>query len=150
MIGCLMPLLLITCLLFGGAALKPSLAADLAESRSGSLVGLTTGMTMGGINIPLALFALYLGWELFRFGWRWADGIAVRATASGLVPHGSTLLKPIAWHDIGDLSYALVGRAPSLVIKLRNGSTRTIRGIDNDNGAAEQFAAYARQLSGGG
>ena len=145
-IGCLLPIMLIACLLFGIAAVKPSLAMELAESRRGGLIGLTTGMTFSGVNIPLVLFAIYLGWEVVRFAWRWADVIAVRATTWGLVPHGSTLLKPMPWREIDDVSYALVGRAPSLVIKLRNGTTRTIRGIDNDEGAAEKFAAHARQL----
>ena len=75
--GCLVPLLVLTTILFALAAVRPTLAAELAGQRGGALIGYTSAMTLGGVNVLLALFALYLAWEAFRFGWRWADEVAV-------------------------------------------------------------------------
>ncbi|PTQ12040.1 hypothetical protein CLG96_05535 [Sphingomonas oleivorans] len=144
LIGFLLPIMGGGVVMFGIAAFKPSLAAELADGRRGAWISATSEMTFGGVNIPLALLALYFGWEFFRFGWRWADEFAVRATTVGLVPHRSTLIKPIPWGEIADISYSQFGRASSLVIKFRDGRSRIIRGVSNDGGAAESFAVYAR------
>lgn len=143
-IGCLIPLAAIVMLLFGIAAFRPSLAEDMADGRGGGWIDATAGLTVGGVHLPLALLSLYVAWEFVRLCWRLADETAVTATATGLVPHGSTLLKPMPWSDICDVSFAPVGRAPALVIRLRDGRQRAIRGVDNDGGAAEAFAAAAR------
>lgn len=146
--GCLLPFLVGICLLFGFAAVDPSLATSLAEGRRGWWIRVTEGATLGGINVPLALVTLYLAWEALRLGWRWADEIAAKATPEGLRLHRSVRVDAIAWSDIRDVSYVILGRGPSLLITLHDGSTCTVRGIDNVNQSAEQFAAYARHQAG--
>lgn len=143
-IGCLFPLMVAATVLFGGAALRPSLAADLADERRGQLIAWTSELTMAGVNVPLALLACYLGWETFRFAWRWIDEIAVAATPEGLVPHGSLFMKPIAWRDVADIRFIMSGRAPGLLISLRDGRQRAIRGVDDEAGAADRFLEAAR------
>ncbi|MCH4892228.1 hypothetical protein GO308_03760 [Sphingomonas sp. SFZ2018-12] len=146
-IGCLVPVLAGACVLFALAAVDSSIADELADGRGGVWIRATSVAVIAGINVPLALLTLYLSWETFRFAWRWADEIAVEATSSGLRLHGSVFVKPLAWNEISDVSYGLVNRAPSLLIKLRNGSVKHVRGIDNDSGAAERFAALARDFA---
>lgn len=144
-IGCLLPLLVLTTTLFAFAATRPSLAAELADERRGHLIAWTSSLSAAGINVPLALLALYLGWETIRLAWRWIDEIAVAATDRGLVPHRSLFMRPIAWAEIADVRFVRLGRAPSLLISLREGGSRSIRGVDNEGGAAEHFAASARR-----
>jgi hypothetical protein len=144
-LGCLLPLVVAATLLFAIAAIRPTLAADLADERRGALIGLTSGISVAGVNVPLALLALYLAWETFRFGWRWADQIAMAATDRELLPHASLFMKPISFSEVQDVRFITIGRAPSLLVVLRTGGSRTIRGVDNQEGAAERFAAAVRE-----
>lgn len=146
LIGCLLPIMICACGVFGFAAFDSSFAHELGEGRRGGLFRATQAVTVAGINIPLALITIYLCCETFRFAWRWADEIAIEMTPSGLRPHRSTLLRPLAWSEISDVSFMDVGRGASLVIRRRNGSTLIIRGVDNENSAAEKFAAHACRM----
>ena len=145
LIGCFLPVMVCICVGIGAAAVSPSLAEEMADARRGDLIRLTRDATFGGVNVPLIIVTLYLCWEVFRLAWRWVDEIAVKATPSGLLPHRSTFVKAIAWSEIDDVSFVTIRRAPSLIVKLRDGTTQCIRGISNENGSAEKFAAYARQ-----
>lgn len=144
LIGWIFPLLVTTALLFGVAAFRPEMVAEAAAGRRGAMLAWTSAVTVAGVNLPLALFAFYLAWETFRFGWRWADEVALTAGPEGLVPHGSLLMRRIDWDEVCDIRFVQIGRAPSLLIELRNGRSRAIRGVDNEDGAAERFAAAAR------
>jgi|DeeseametaMP0747_FD_contig_61_1156102_length_1998_multi_2_in_0_out_0_4 hypothetical protein len=144
-IGRALPFMVFACILLGFAAFDASIIDELVNVRRGHVFALTQGATVAGINIPIFLLALYLAWEVFRFAWRWVDQVAIEATPVGLFPHRSTLMKPLKWGEVSDLSYKTIRRAPSLVIKLCDGSTRTIRGVENETGAAEKFAAHARE-----
>jgi hypothetical protein len=148
-IGCLLPLLVAAAVLFGVAAFSPSLVEDLSHRHGGGFLRLTTGMDWGGVNVPVALLALYLAFETFRFGWRWADQYAVKATADGLVPHGSMFRRPMRWADIADVRFAVLpnarARVPALVIDLKGGRRLIIRGVDNADGQAERFAELVRK-----
>ena len=150
MIGCLLPLMLLATILFGLAAFRPALVAELAGQRRGGWLIWTQSVSWAGVNLPVAALALYLAWQTFRFGWRWADRVAVTADGFGLVPHRSTFLRPMAWAEIEDVRFVRLGRAPALLVRLRGGGARTIRGIDNEDGAAERFAEAARKRSSGG
>ena len=145
LIGCLLPILIICCVTFGIAAFDHSLAQDIADSSRGSFLKWTEGMTVRGINIPILLLALYLAWETFRFGWRWADEIAVEATDVGLVPHRSTLMRPIPWREVYDVKFATDRKAHSLFIRLHDGSTKIIRGVSKDEITCEKFEAHVRE-----
>ena len=144
LIGCLFPFLAMATLLFAVAAFRPELVAELATERRGGWLEWTSAVTVAGINLPLALLALYLAWETFRFGWRWADEVALTAGTAGLVAHRSLLMRRIAWDELRDIRFVQLGRAPSLLIELRDGRSRAIRGVDNEDGAAERFAAAVR------
>lgn len=141
-VGCLLPLIVFASVLFAIAAFSPALVEDLADGRRGDILRWTAAVTVAGVNVPVALAALWLGWETFRFGWRWADEFAVVATPLGLVPHRSTWARPIAWEEIVDVRYMRIHRAHALMIVLRNGRVRTIRGVDGEG--AGDFAARAR------
>ena len=132
-------------LIFGIAAVNPELAEDLGSAPAADLIALTAKGSVFGVNIPLLLLATYMAWETFRFGWRWADEVAIKATDWGLVPHGSTFIKPLAWTEIDDVRLVPIMRASALRLKMRDGSERFIRGLDNRDGAAERFAAFAQQ-----
>jgi hypothetical protein len=129
------------CVLLAYAAVDNSFAAELSDGRRGGLLRATRELAIAGINIPLAVAASYLFFETLRFLSRWADGVAIRATAFGLRPHRSTFLKPMRWNEVSRISFRDTGWSNSLVIRGRDGSTRTIRGVDNTDGAAEQFVA---------
>ncbi|WAC24395.1 hypothetical protein [Blastomonas sp. SL216] len=145
LIAWLLPLMIVACVLFGFAAVDPSLAQDMADTRRGGILKLTQDMTLAGVNVPLAVLALYLAWEVFRSAWRWADQVAIRAT-----PQGSTLLRAVPWSDISDVCYAKRGLDHRIVFTLNDGARRTIRGIDNRNDAGPKFAAFARERIGHG
>ena len=150
LIAWLLPLMIGTCVLLGFAAVDASLAQDMANTRRGGILKLTHDMTLAGVNVPLAVLALYLAWEVFRSAWRWADQVAIRAAPEGLVPHGSTLLRAVPWSDISDVSYVRRGLDHRIVFTLNDGARRTIRGIDNRNDAGPKFAAFARERIGHG
>ena len=145
LIGCAMAIMLMSCVTSGIAAFDNSVAEDIANSSRGSILKWTEGMTVRGINIPLLLLAFYLAWETFRFGWRWADEIAVEATDVGLVPHRSTLMRPIPWREVYDVKFATDRKAHSLFIRLHDGSTKIIRGVSNDEIICEKFEAHVRE-----
>lgn len=155
MLGCMLPIVTFVVVLLGFAAVRPELAAQLAQQRDGALFGVFRGMEWQGVNIPLAGITLYMAWELWRFCWRWADVIAIRATPDGLAPHRSTGMHPLPWSEIADVSYHVARRGwrrvPTLTILLRDGSVKRIRGIANDAGEAEAFARHcAERLERGG
>ncbi|MHA6318685.1 hypothetical protein ACXYN8_13605 [Altererythrobacter sp. CAU 1778] len=144
---------LLVCLLFGAsaliglAAIVPDLATDMQDSRHLGFIRLTHAVSFAGINLPLALLALYLLWEAFRFAWRLLDNVAVKATDWGLRLHRSTLQRSVAWEDVKQVTFKTVSRAPSLVILLKTGATQTIRGLENSDCAGEEFAVLANQLA---
>jgi hypothetical protein len=141
-----MPLMLLATGMFGVAAFSASYAAELAEGRRGVWIDITTGLAVWGVNVPLLLLASCLGYETFRFGWRWADEYAVTATPDALVPHGSLLLKPIPWQELRDIRFVKLGRVPTLVVKTRAGRTHAIKGVANGDREAERFAERARAM----
>jgi hypothetical protein len=147
-IGCLLPLMMAAAVIFAAGALLPSVAASLSESGRGSWMG-AAGLTIGSVNLPMALFALAMSAEVIRQGWRWADEVAARATPAALVPHRSTFLRPIPWSEIRDVRIERTRHVASLVIVRRRGGTRTIRNIDDEDGAGDRFmeAARARLLT---
>jgi hypothetical protein len=147
-LGCLLPVMVLATALFGLAALRPELVAEMADQRRGGWLAWTAAVTVAGVNLPVAAIALYLAWETFRFGWRWADQVAVTAGDFGLVPHRSTFLPPMPWAEIEDVRFVRIGRAPTLLVQLRGGRSRAIRGVDNEGEAAERFAAAARERVG--
>lgn len=130
--------------LFGLASLRPSLAADLGSQRRGALIAATEGATVGGVNVPLALLTLYLVWSLVQMAWRWSDVDAVVATEHGMLFHPTTRLRRVAWADVETVALATLLRAPSLMIHLRNGRTRSVRGIDAEHEGAAAFVAFAQ------
>lgn len=134
--------------LFGIAAFRPWLVDELANGRRGAWIEWTSAVTVAGVNLPLAVATLWLAWETFRSAWRWADEVAVTITNGGLVPHGSLFMARMKWSEISDVRLVRIPRGqrivPVLQIALRNGRSRMIRGIDNEDGAAERFAAAAR------
>ena len=152
-IGCLLPLLAFGTVLFGVAAFRPALVDRMASGRGGAFVEWTSAVTVSGVNLPLALLTIWLTWETFRLAWQWADQIAVRITEGGLEPHGSLYMRPMAWDRIADVRFVRLPAGwvttPTLLIDLRNGGQRKIRGVDNEDGAAERFAAAARARLGG-
>ena len=147
-IGCLLPLLAVATVLFGIAAFSPALFDELAGGRRGQWIEWTSAVTVAGVNLPLALLTLYLLWETFRSAWRWADEVAVRITEEVIVPHGSLFMRPVPWSAIADVRVVQLPSAraltPALLIELRDGRRHRIKGIDNENAAAERFAAAAR------
>jgi hypothetical protein len=147
-LGCLVPVMVAATALFVVAAIRPDLVADMAEHRRGGWLAWTSAVTFGGVNVPVAALALYLGWETFRVCWRWADEVAVTATDFGLVPHRSTFIAPMPWAEIEDVRFVRLGRAPSLVVRLHGGRSRAIRGVEEGDGAAERFAQAARERAG--
>ena len=132
-------------MLFAAAAFRPALVAELVQQRRGALVEWSSAVTVAGINLPILLLALWLAWETVRFGWRWADEVALTAGPEGLVPHRSLYMRPMPWADVRDVRFVELGRAPSILVTLANGRTRAVRGVDNDDGAAERFAAAVRE-----
>jgi hypothetical protein len=146
LIACVIPLMVGVCVLLGYAAFDEALLAEMSQSRRGSVLRATREMTIAGVNAPLALAALYLCFETWRLSWRWVDKVAIKATPFGLQPHRSTFLQPLLWREINSVTYHRVRWSNSLVIHKRDGSRRVIRGVDNTNGAAEQFATYASSL----
>ena len=145
LLGCIFPIMALACVTFDIAAFDSSVAQGLAETDRGSILKLTEEMTVRGVNAPLLLLALYVGWETFRFGWRWADEIAVEATDLGLLPHRSTLIRPIPWREVYDVKFSTNRRAQSLLIRLHDGSTKIIRGVSNDAIICEKFEAHVRE-----
>ena len=83
----LVVLLILSSALIGLAAINPTLANDMQDSRHLGFIRLTHAVSFAGINVPLALLALYLSWEAFRFAWRLLDNVAVKATDWGLRLH---------------------------------------------------------------
>lgn len=140
--------------LFGIAAFRPSLVDGLVSGRRGVWIEWTSAVTVAGVNLPLAVATLWLAWETFRSAWRWADEVAVTITDVGLLPHGSLFMARMKWSEIGDIRLVQIPRGrmivPALQIALRNGRSRMIRGIDNEDGAADRFAAAARARLVGG
>lgn len=144
-----MPLLALAAILFGIAAFRPALVLELAEGRRGGWLEWTSAVTAAGVNLPVALLSFYLLFETFRFGWRWADEEAARIGTRALIPHRSLLMRPIRWEEIADLRFVELPRGhtqvPTLQIDLADGGRRLIRGVDNEGGAAERFAALGRE-----
>ena len=123
------------------AAVRSSVAEQMSHARNGYLIKLTTQFTVGGVNVPLALFSLYMIVEFIRFGARWSDRVAVAATDFGLEFHWSTFVRPISWSEVQEVRFLIGYRSPLLIVQLKNGTNRIIRGINNDKGAAQDFAA---------
>ena len=144
-LGCIFPIMALACLTFGIAAFDSSVAQGLADTDRGSILKLTEEVTVRGVNVPLLLLTLYLAWETLRFGWRWADEIAVEATDLGLVPHRSTLIRPIPWREVYDVKFSTNRKAHSLFIRLHDGSTKIIRGVSKDEITCEKFEAHVRE-----
>ncbi|HYJ51775.1 MAG TPA: hypothetical protein VEW04_01245 [Allosphingosinicella sp.] len=148
-IGCLLPLFVVAVLYFGLFAVRPAMLHDAAQGhgRVAAWLWLAEGMEWGGFNLPVALIAVYLLFETGRYGWRWADEEAARLTPEALIPHASLFMRPMKWSEIAGVRFVqrpqLHAIQPCLEIALRNGRRRLIRGVDNEGGAAERFAAEA-------
>lgn len=143
-LGCLLPIMLLATMLFGVATVRPALSAELAEARGGALLRLGEEITLGGVNLLVALLTLYMAWTVVLFAWRWADEIAVTADRHGLTPHRSIRIKPLAWEEIADVALGKMGRASALIITLTDRRTRSIRGVEIEGEAADAFIARAR------
>lgn len=148
-LGCLLPLMPIGALFFALLAVRPALLhrMDQGYQKVDAWLRLAEGMEWRGVNVPVSLFALYLLFETARYGWRWADEEAARLTPGALVPHGSLFMGPMTWSEIAGVRFVELPQrgaaVPCVEIALRNGGRRLIRGVDNEDGAAERFAAEA-------
>jgi hypothetical protein len=149
-IGCLLPLMVAAIIMFGLAAFMPSMLDALDEGRSGRLFRVVRDMNIGPVNIPLALCAAAMAFELVRQVRRMADDIAITATKTGLVPHHTTGIAPIAWSEVADISAAPVrrGEAATLVIRCHNGRVHRIKAVDGRGGVMDEFVREARKLGG--
>jgi hypothetical protein len=137
--------------LFGFAAFDADVLQDMAESR-GRGVGLIQAiqpMVVGGVNVPMLLVALWMGFEVFRFGWRWADQIALAATGPGIHFHGSTFHRSLPWEEVREVRFYLVHRnwvkVPTIEVTTVSGKRHRVQGVVNGSGEAERFAELAAQ-----
>jgi hypothetical protein len=91
-----------------------------------------------------------MAFELVRQVRRMADDIAITATKTGLVPHHTTGIAPIAWSEVADISAAPVrrGEAATLVIRCHNGRVHRIKAVDGRGGVMDEFVREARKLGG--
>ncbi len=143
-LGCVIPILIMATGLFATAAVRPSLAADLATERRGAWIALTQSVTVGGVNIPLALLALFLGYEIYRMARRWIDVDAVIATEDAILFHPTTRLRKLVWGDVESIRFAKVKSAPALIIDVARGRQHIVRGVDVDDEAATSFMSFAQ------
>jgi hypothetical protein len=145
-LGCMLPVTAVVILFCVRIAVDENYAAGFADSWRGRWIADTAGMTLGGVNVPFALLVIWCCLIFAHSGWRWADEIAARATAAGIVPHPSTWRGICRWEEIADVAVRLDRRRlASLVIELKDGRARFIGPVENDDGSAERFAAYARR-----
>ncbi|MGF7169588.1 hypothetical protein FHS91_001257 [Sphingobium xanthum] len=140
--------MVVAIVMFGLAAFMPSMLDALDEGRSGRLFRAVRDMNIGPFNIPLALCAAAMAFELVRQVRRMADDIAITATETGLVPHRTTGIAPIAWSEVQDISAAPAkrGEAATLVIRCRNGRAHRIKAVDSRGGVMDEFVREARKL----
>ena len=127
-------------LFFGAAAVRPSLLES--NGRHGWIVDAVRPMTWNGINLAALLLSIWLLWELARFGWRWADQVAVEARDEGLIFH-STLLRrrKVAWQELREVRFLphIAGKSPPQVRFNLADRSITAKPVDNENGSAEGF-----------
>ena len=150
-IGCLLPAFVAGTGLFGLAALSADYAAELADGRRGALIRMTRAVSLGGVNVPLALVALYFAFETLRFAWRWADEEAVRTSAAGLHFHGSLFKRPVRWEELRAVRVARLMRGSTVVqvleVETAAGGRIEVGGIDSEE--AERFCvAVMARLAG--
>ena len=146
-IGCLLPLFAGATAMFGLAALSADYAAELGDDRRGALIRMSAAVSAGGVNLPLAAFALYLAFETFRFAWRWADEDAVWADAKGLHFHGSLFRRSVTWHEVRRVTapQRWRGRTQVTVLAVETAAGRTIEIAGVDEAEAARFAAAASE-----
>ena len=144
LLGFLVPVLGAVAIVIAIAAFDPDVAAGLAEERKGDLFALLRLMTLGPVNIPLLLVALWMSWLAACFGWRVFDGVAATADEAGLSVHPSTFVGSFAWRDVAGVSCVQAGRAPALLIRLSDGRQKTIRAVSDEGGQVDRFVAFAR------
>jgi len=143
--GCLFVPLLAAMILFAIAAVKPSLAVDLASGgRRGHLLALGQS---GQFNWIAGGVALLLGGAIFKTGWRWADMVAIRADDRGLAFHRSILRKPLAWNEVRAVTYVPVGETGSLIVETAAGHTFRISQVDPEQGPGFARAVTERWLA---
>ena len=85
-------------------------------------------------------------WSFVRFGWRWADEVAVTATADGLRFHPTVRRRRVPWREIRDVAIRTRSQGFSdvreIVFVLRSGSVR-IAGFEEEG--AEAFVQRVRE-----
>jgi hypothetical protein len=150
-IGCLLPILALSAILFAYAALTGGDPAS--HSRLDRFLVATRSLSLGRVNIPVLLIALYMAWGFFRMGMRWADVVAIRATEQGLLFHWTILRRrSVAWSEV---RWAEVGtktlrafEVPEVRVFLTD-RVVGIGGFDDQEGAAERFVEVVRAHAGG-
>jgi hypothetical protein len=145
-IGCFLPIVAFTAVLFGFAATHGD--RFNGHSRLDHLVAETAVFSVGRVNVVLLLLALYVVWSFFTMGARWAEEVAIRATQQGLTFHW-TLLRggTVPWSEVrgaelGTTTVRLV-TVPQLRVRLAD-RVVAIRAFEEEEGAAERLVAFIR------
>ncbi len=136
--------------IFAYAALSHSTADSLLHAvHGGLLLKMLFEAVPGGSMTICGIIALYMAFETFVICWRWADETAFTSTDAGLIPHKSTFIKSLDWHEIADVQRVeikriLFGNYAVLAINLRSGRHKKILALSDEDGAIEKFANICR------
>lgn len=145
-IGCVLPIVVFTALLFGFAAGHAE--RFTGHSRFETLLAATSGLSVGRVNVAVLLLALYCVWSFFVMGTRWADEVAIRATGEGLRFHWTLLRRgAVPWSEVrgaelGTTTVRLM-TVPQVRVLLAD-RTVSLRAFEQEEGAAERFVAFVR------
>lgn len=142
--GCGFLLAGLCALAFGWWAVRPD---SLADTRLSHVVELGRSLEVAGVNLPVLAIALYLLWQAWDLGMRWADAVAVRAGQDGIRFHPTLLRRAVPWAEVRDVRYRIarpgLARVPEIVFTL-DGRSVSIRGFDDEGGGGERFAGAVR------
>ena len=144
-IGCVLPLVVGTTLLFGFAAFHSDRFDG--HGRFDRLVAATSALSVGRVNVPILLLTLYFVWTFFVMGTRWADGVAARASAEGLCFHWTLLRRrTVPWSEVrgAELGTTVVRwtTVPQVRVQLADRIVAINAFEDAEPGAAERFVAF--------
>ncbi len=145
--GCLPFLVTIafgTSVLFAIATVRPSLVLDILEQRRAGWLAHTDELAILGVNIPVALIAIYMFYELGRSLRRIFDPRVLVSDEARVHFHPTERRKPIAWSEIREVSHVSMHLRSELRFKLQNGRGFRLRNCDECD--AERFVDEATRL----
>ena len=92
-------------ILLAVAAFRPSLVDHLSQARRGGWIAWTKELAIGDFNIPVAVIAVWIFYELWRMILRLRDPRMIVSDDRSIHFHPTERRKPVRWEDIREIRH---------------------------------------------